>query len=114
MVRLINIHAMELEPDENINQAPPYAILSHMWARGNPGEKVEPEVLFDHWSHDLRQKMLKGMDDEECPRNWLPTGPGRKLLGFCKTARSFGLDYVWIDTVCINKSVRTNEYITRH
>ncbi|KAI0135379.1 hypothetical protein F4814DRAFT_437034 [Daldinia grandis] len=58
-----------------------YAILSHTWG--------SDEILF----HELRgdQKALQGRTGWE------------KMARFCKTARTYGLGYAWMDTCCIDK-----------
>lgn len=104
MVRLLNIRTMKLETHHNIEGAPPYAVLSHTWTQGLPGQ--EPEILFDDWNPDLQQKLLHDMQDGDLPKMWERHEPGRKLLGFLKKARSLGMEYAWVDTVCIDKSVR--------
>jgi hypothetical protein len=73
--------------DEDI---PPYAILSHTWHEGQ-------EVTFD----DMKQ--LVNLDDAH---------PGEKegytKIRFCaQQARHDGLEYIWVDTCCIDKSNNT-------
>ena len=64
-----------------VDDAPPYAILSHTWGRD------EDEVTFQ----DLKN------------------GSGRSKAGYTKLqfcarqAREDGLEYCWVDTCCINK-----------
>ncbi|KAF9473348.1 hypothetical protein BDN70DRAFT_817375, partial [Pholiota conissans] len=61
-----------------------YAILSHKWLRGTPGE-----ITYDHWN--------KGSLDPE-------SAGYRKLVSFCMTAwKDYGITLAWMDTVCINK-----------
>ena len=77
-MRLINTTSLQFEEffDSNI---PKYAILSHRW-----GEK---EITF--------QKLEEGKDLE---------GPGyEKITRSCSLAKDRGLDWVWIDTCCIDK-----------
>ncbi|KAF9474045.1 hypothetical protein BDN70DRAFT_997297 [Pholiota conissans] len=61
-----------------------YAILSHTWLRERSGE-----LSFDAWNrgnHDTQQLGYQ------------------KLANFCRTAwTDHGLNFGWIDTVCINK-----------
>ncbi|OAL54538.1 HET-domain-containing protein, partial [Pyrenochaeta sp. DS3sAY3a] len=63
------------------SKIPPYAILSHRWR--------EEEVEFQH---------MKTGEDYKC------------MLGFAKikecarAAMEYGLQYIWVDTCCINKS----------
>jgi hypothetical protein len=64
------------------DKVPEYGILSHTWQT--------EEILFEdikHLSHEVRTK--EGF---------------RKVEGFCKLATEEGLDYVWIDTCCIDKN----------
>jgi len=60
---------------------PLYAILSHTWGDG--------EATFQDWQ-DLRKASQK-------------TGFA-KIKSACAQARADGLDYIWVDTNCIDKS----------
>ncbi|KAF9473346.1 hypothetical protein BDN70DRAFT_817383, partial [Pholiota conissans] len=61
-----------------------YAILSHKWLRGTPGE-----ITYDHWN--------KGLLDSE-------SDGYQKLAGFCRSAwNDHGITLAWMDTICINK-----------
>lgn len=98
---------MNLEYFANSSAAPPYAILSHTW--GND------EVLFDDYDAALQAKFLglfkthhKDIKTEDGYH--LPDTAGiSKILGFCKTATSLGLEYGWLDTLCIDKKVYFHE-----
>ena len=79
-MRLINTQTFQLE-DFSGRQQPPYAILSHTWGEG--------EVTFQDLQH----------------RHTATSKPGyAKIVGSCKLARLDGLQYVWVDTCCIDKS----------
>ncbi|KAH0429807.1 het domain protein [Colletotrichum camelliae] len=85
-----NERVLLIVPDgalEQFHRDPPsYAILSHTWA---PDEE---ELLYDD--------MIKGETSK--------SGIGKvKLDGCCKKAKEDGLDYVWIDTCCINRANAT-------
>jgi len=68
-----------------IGNIPPYAILSHTWGDD------DDEVTF--------QDLIDGSGKTKC---------GYNKIRFCATqARSDGLQYVWIDTCCIDKSNNT-------
>jgi hypothetical protein len=68
------------------NNAPPYAILSHTW-----GED-DQEVTF--------QDLMQGVGKSKA---------GYEKIRFCrKQAATNGLQYVWIDTCCIDKSNSPN------
>lgn len=82
-MRLLNAETIELVQFLP-NQIPPYAILSHTWS-SNP----DNEVLFA----DIGKEEAKGKPAYQ-----------RKVAPACKMALKCGLDYVWIDTCCIDKS----------
>ena len=78
-MRLINSKSLEMEEffDHNI---PHYATLSHTWGK--------EEVTFqDMQGRGTRKK-----------------GGFSKILGCCEQAKQDGLEWVWIDTCCIDKS----------
>jgi hypothetical protein len=78
------LHTFSYELHEFIgSKIPEYAILSHTWE--------EEEVLFS----DLRDSSSR--DTSRHKKGW------QKILGACKRAREDGLEWVWIDTCCINK-----------
>ena len=59
-----------------------YGILSHTWISGE-------ELSFKEWH----------FPDYHAKSGY------KKIADFCKLAReTYGLDYVWVDTVCIDKS----------
>ncbi|KAE8323706.1 heterokaryon incompatibility protein-domain-containing protein [Aspergillus sergii] len=80
-MRLLNVHTLLLE-EFNENKAPLYAILSHTWAEG--------EVTYDD-IQDASDKYTKKAGYE-------------KIHSTCKQAINDKLEYVWIDTCCIDKS----------
>jgi hypothetical protein len=75
-MRLLNAKTKRLEEffEKDI---PPYAILSHTWGKD--------EVLF--------KDVTKGRYNND----------SNKIEGCCREALGSGLDYVWIDTCCIDK-----------
>ncbi|KAB8234259.1 HET-domain-containing protein, partial [Aspergillus alliaceus] len=83
-MRLINVQTYRLEEFFN-EQVPPYAILSHTW--GND----QDEVSF--------RDITEGNAESASANHW-PI----KLEGCCKQAAKDGLNYVWIDTCCIDKT----------
>ena len=77
------IHTTTLKLHEFFgDDTPEYAILSHTWRDG--------EVSFADFVHGKG----KGKDLKRYP----------KIEGTCDEAIRQGLEYVWIDTVCIDKS----------
>lgn len=81
-MRLINTRNLEI--DEFVSsKIPKYAILSHTWG--------EAEATFAQW----RSRLTRSRKSKK---------PGfAKILATCKQARRDNIDYVWADTVCINK-----------
>ncbi|KAI6041056.1 hypothetical protein EDC04DRAFT_3139927 [Pisolithus marmoratus] len=70
-----------------------YAILSHCWGVEKEGEQ---EVLFE----DMKQ--LLTVSDKERKEIRRRTGY-MKIIDTCRQAQKDGLEWVWIDTCCINK-----------
>ena len=62
-------------------EVPPYAVLSHRWAR------PEDEVSFSEF----------GQPESRSKQGY------RKIESCCRQALKDGLKYVWVDTCCINK-----------
>lgn len=102
-MRLINAETLELE--EFVGAAPPFAILSHTWGRD--------EVTFQDWLDWQRSKSLcrdgeLAVHTEESTKSFdkkHPQGSGFwKILHSCHQARQDGLEYLWCDTNCIDKS----------
>ncbi|KAI6019202.1 heterokaryon incompatibility protein-domain-containing protein [Pisolithus marmoratus] len=70
-----------------------YAILSHCWGIKKEGEQ---EVLFE----DMKQLLIASDDERKEIRG--RTGY-KKIIATCRQAQKDGLEWVWIDTCCINK-----------
>ena len=90
-MRLLNVHTLEFKECNHgdFDDIPPYIIASHRWS-------TEPQ-------HEPKYKdVLKPKR-----RSKLATCPGyKKIEGFCKiiSQSNSGIDYLWIDTVCIDQS----------
>ena len=80
---LINVNTFELEEFSDDHQVP-YAILSHRWQSG--------ELEFQD---TIRKQGHRYLDADEIPD---------KIRKCCAQAARDGLEYVWIDTCCINKT----------
>lgn len=85
-MRLLNTRTFKLEEFFDETYIPDYAILSHTWEEG--------EVLFcmtqsSLWTTDPAVRKLKGF---------------RKIVMACREALDDDLQYIWIDTCCIDKS----------
>jgi Heterokaryon incompatibility protein (HET) len=71
--------------EDFVHNIPPYAILSHTWGAD------KDEVTFDD--------LVKGLGKSK---------HGYTKMEFCgKQARKDGLEYIWVDTCCINKANHT-------
>ncbi|KAH7358237.1 heterokaryon incompatibility protein-domain-containing protein [Plectosphaerella cucumerina] len=82
-MRLLHTRTYQLETFLGTD-IPPYAILSHTWG--------QDEFVFE----DLKVPIADQLDN---PKRGL-----RKVLQSCALAIKDGLDYVWVDTCCIDKS----------
>ncbi|KAF5348017.1 hypothetical protein D9758_010075 [Tetrapyrgos nigripes] len=83
--RLINTHTLKLVDFSENDAIPPYAILSHKWCHGH-------EISYqDYLDPRPETKMKVGY---------------RKIQSACTRARLDGLNFIWIDTVCINQGNR--------
>lgn len=82
-MRLIKAETLRLETFDNEDHIPRYAILSHRWLHGQ-------EVLFQ----DIVNHENDGSIDLQ---GW------SKIKNCCARALDDGIEYVWIDTCCINK-----------
>ncbi|KAM0265191.1 hypothetical protein ACHAQJ_000344 [Trichoderma viride] len=79
-MRLINTKTLDLEEFFDI-YVPEYAILSHTWSDG--------EISLQEWA-DRKNRRFK---------------PGyQKITWTCEEAIKDGLEYVWVDTNCIDKT----------
>lgn len=79
-MRLLNATTLRLK--QFARDIPPYAILSHTWG--------DEEVTF--------QEITASPDDAKQKNGFA------KMLGCCRQARADMLDWVWIDTCCIDKT----------
>ena len=76
---LLNVRTLQLERFLG-NEVPAYAILSHTWGHG--------EILFrDIWQRENAEIRKEGF---------------AKVRSCCQLANIDNLDYVWIDTCCID------------
>ncbi|KAI1458132.1 HET-domain-containing protein [Annulohypoxylon moriforme] len=81
-MRLINTSSLNFEEFHG-DAVPPYAILSHTWVEGE-------EISFRDFIEPSPSTTKK---------------PGyHKIKGACRIARQDGIDWIWIDTNCIDKA----------
>ncbi|KAH8588571.1 heterokaryon incompatibility protein-domain-containing protein, partial [Bisporella sp. PMI_857] len=79
-MRLINARTLRLDEFYD-NAIPRYAILSHAWGDG--------EVSFQEWQDPTKASKKSGY---------------AKIKGACRQALKDGLEYLWVDTNCIDKT----------
>ncbi|KAK1520490.1 HET domain-containing protein [Colletotrichum costaricense] len=79
-MRLINVNTLLLE--EFMGRCPQYATLSHTW-------NGTQEISFKEWQ---KQHVAKSKEQRYA-----------KILEACRLTREFGLEYLWVDTNCIDK-----------
>jgi hypothetical protein len=78
-MRLVNARTLQLEEYYGA-KIPKYAILSHTWG--------DEEITFKQW---------------RTPDAWKGKAGYKKIEGGCRQALLDHLDYLWIDTICIDK-----------
>ncbi|KAI0472244.1 heterokaryon incompatibility protein-domain-containing protein [Xylaria cf. heliscus] len=113
-MRLINTTTLELE--DHLQTVPQYAILSHTWG----GDEVTLQEWLTPASRDHLLSLLAELENEDpvyenlrerhpFGKDWSHSGPLDttgywKILNSCLEARKDGLDYLWVDTNCIDKT----------
>lgn len=86
-MRLLNSKTFELrEFNPDVSDFPEYAILSHRWE--------ELELVYQDIRESSGADLIKNQDSPSAA----------KIRGCCAQAVLDGYDWVWIDTVCIDKS----------
>jgi hypothetical protein len=81
---LLHSRTIELKQFISDNDIPPYAILSHTWG--------DEEVTFEDW-----QTLAKS------PKNVVRKRGYEKIILTCQQAAEEQIDWVWVDTCCIDK-----------
>jgi len=88
---LSNMSSIE---DQNSWGLPRYAILSHRWIELSDGGEITFSTL------DATVLKADGLRDPEARKG----DSSAKIRGACEKAKGHGLDWIWLDTVCIDKS----------
>jgi hypothetical protein len=94
-MRLINTETLRLREFAIGRRIPPYAILSHTWAESDEDEDEEPELTYQEW---------KTWDDWSSKDAMTKKVGFQKIIAACTRARRDGLQWMWVDTNCINRS----------
>ena len=114
-MRLLNAKTFKFK-EFNDAQLPPYAILSHTWGSEEVSYK---EIRFVQQIVTLPDHLRKneialtaltvaaGIESDQTQSDWRKTFTNRaglkKILGTAKLASEKQLDWVWLDTCCIDK-----------
>jgi hypothetical protein len=79
-------------------EPPPYAVLSHRWRDEKITFGMMQQSDPDHFEHgpDLHIESRK--------RRLENCAGGNKIIHACEKARQDGIDWIWIDTCCIDKT----------
>ncbi|KAI0023414.1 HET-domain-containing protein [Xylariomycetidae sp. FL0641] len=99
-MRLINVNTLQLEEFTGPEDVE-YAILSHTW----DGEEVtyaEYAILSQTWDRE-EVTYAEYSEARPLPQTLIKRGFS-KIWGACSLARKRGLNWVWVDTCCIDKS----------
>ncbi|KAK1757052.1 heterokaryon incompatibility protein-domain-containing protein [Echria macrotheca] len=93
------IHADTFEMKEFIGSGtPPYAILSHTWG----DDEVSFHAMQSTW--DKAAQAPSELATQEVWDNAMKTKGFMKIVNSCKQARLDGIEWVWVDTCCIDKT----------
>lgn len=130
-MRLLNVNTLELESFSNVELQPTYAILSHTWGTEEvlfqdwkPRDQDAIKGLqdqLDALTHKLNLVSTVDLTMTDI-HEVSPNSPElfwqkphilkakqkcgwRKIDYCCAEARRWGIQYVWIDTLCIDNSV---------
>ena len=90
-MRLLNVDTLELHEFFE-EQIPPYSILSHRWGKD--------EVSY----HDFVNRRKTNGDGFKKIRELCAVVKARRILDFNSSEDKAALEWVWIDTCCIDKS----------
>ncbi|KAI9712400.1 MAG: hypothetical protein M1820_001613 [Bogoriella megaspora] len=108
-MRLLNTSSLQLH-EFNSHDCLEYAILSHTWGSEEASFQdfalaADPAYRYDQGSgwQKIRATYRKVLAAE--PANRLHQGSGwQKIRATCRKALTEGIDWVWIDTCCIDKA----------
>ena len=91
------LHTTEYILKDHIAPIPEYAILSHKWLKDKDGNGIE--ITFK--SFNTRQLKGQMRIEPQFIRSL------EKIRGACEQARKDKMQWLWIDTCCIDKSSST-------
>ena len=101
-MRLIHVETLTLK-EFSESSVPPYAILSHTWEDGEVSFQVMQDLTAkSKWTKlgftSRHPKQNRSLDVKSVLKGL------SKIQHACEQARKDGLDHVWVDTCCIDKS----------
>lgn len=101
-MHLINVNTFQLETFYDSSR--PYAILSHVW-RKDGGREIDYDQLNSLAKNGPPLDRDQVIYDRKVWDWFNQRGQDfNKIFGICNLARWENLQYVWVDTCCINKS----------
>lgn len=92
-MRLLNVNTLAIEEVVGSPLEHNYAILSHTWLHGQ-------EVSLREWDTAIAGVSSK-CDEIKRSRGWA------KIEAACLETRRWGLEYLWVDTICIDRTNST-------
>lgn len=93
-MRLLDVNRLEFREFGGSASCPKYAILSHRWG--------DEEITLQSFG-EARKEVEQAMEQHSEQRQHSNAGSS-KIAGACLQARQHGLDYLWVDTCCIDKT----------
>ena len=97
-MRLLNTRTGEFKWVENPNQFR-YAALSHVWSKDPRRETSYGDIA--RFQEEVRFARARG---EVLPEDAVLSKASYKIRGACALARADGIDWLWVDTCCIDKA----------
>ena len=103
-IRLLNVNTLALKVfggSQAGDPPPTYAIASHVWL-----ERENREVTFQDLNrvHAKDRHNTERFRKEDMGDGWQDDEPShKKIMNMCEKARSHGIEWLWLDSCCIDK-----------
>jgi hypothetical protein len=95
-MRLVNTTSLKIE--DFYDNIPEYAILSHTWG--------QEEISYQEWvyAQDQTPPYWGWIRDPESLKKLKSRQGYHKIIGACRQASKDDYDWIWVDTICIDKT----------